>query len=526
MTNVKEIPITRDIQTVCDLVQSSLGPFGANKLIVEPNGTVTTTSSGSEIIERLDVSGPAVSLLTTAVSDFSKEHGDGAATAITILGGLLKEANRLLDQGCHPTVIERGYREAMNVASEYLDQYARPLEEFGTAAVARTALTGTRDLSQHTMIAQYITEVLDEVAESDQKSVDRSVKVTSRIGGAQAETQLVAGVILNLDPAGETMPRSVNHAGVAVLTTTIDVPNVGGTGSSNKTQFHVDSFETRNALGEHERAQFRETLTAAVEAGCKVIFTSMAVNERVVNLLANQGVLAVPQVDDDDLGRIARATGATVVPSLQDVSAESLGQGDVNVRRHAGTDMVHIEGRTKSVYTLFCRAPDPRATAEFKASVERALHAAASARDSKTVVPGGGAAVIGASQAVKKHARSISGREQLAVEAFATALSTVPRALARNGGMDGWEAIIQLIVAHTEGRNTYGVDSILGETRDVLADDSLIDPPEQVRATFTVATDIAVQLIRIDEQLAASDLGGKGEATGVDVPDPGSGGMH
>lgn len=525
MTDKNETPIGRDVQTVCDVVHTSLGPFGANKLIVEADGTVTTTSSGSETVERLDVSNPAVTLLKTAVSDFSTEHGDGAATAVTLLGGLLREANQLIEEGCHPTVVERGYREAMDVASEYLDQYARPLEEFGTAAVARTALTGTRDPNTRAMVAEYIADVIDDIAESDHESISQSVKVISRIGSAQAETQLVPGVVLDLDPAGETMPRSVDRAGVAVLTTTVDVPNVGGTGSSSGTRVRADSFEARDALGEHERTQFRETLDAAVQAGCRVVFTSMAVNERVVNLLANRGVLAVSHLDEDDLGRIARATGATVVPSLADVTAETLGDGNVDVRRHAGTDMVHVEGRTNPVYTLFCRAPDPRAADEFEASVEHALHAAASARNSESVVPGGGAATIGASQAVKEHARSVSGREQLAVTAFADALTTVPRALARNGGMVGWEALIQLVIAHTEGRNAYGVDSVLGETRDVLADDPLVDPTDQTRAALNAATDLAVRLVRIDEQVAASDLGDDENGTadvGVPGPSPGA----
>ena len=524
MTDANGMAVAREVRTVCDVVRSSLGPFGANKLIVEDDGTVTTTSSGSETVERLDVSNPAVSLLKTAVDDFSGEHGDGASTVVTVLGGLLREADRLLDQGVHPTVVERGYRDAMTVAGEYLGRYARPLDEFGTAAVARTALTGTRDPNARAVVAEYIAEVVDDIAESERESVEQSVKVASRIGGAQAETQLVSGVVLDLDPAGETMPRSIDRGGVAVLTSTVDVPNLGSTGSSAQRRVSVDSFETREALGERERSQFRETLSAAVDAGCRVVFTAMAVNERVVNRLANRGVLAVPQVDEDDLGRIARATGATVVPSLTDVTAETLGRGDVEVRRHAGTDMIHVEGRSNPVYTLFCRVPDPRAADEFEASVEHALLAAASARESETVVPGGGAAVTGAAQAVREHARSVSGREQLAVEAFGDALTDVPRSLARNGGMDGWEALIQLVVAHTEGHDANGVDSVLGETRDVLADDPLVDPTEQTRAAFATATDLAVRLVRIDEQLAASDLGDdESVTTSAGVPEPGAG---
>ncbi|WP_458211001.1 TCP-1/cpn60 chaperonin family protein [Haladaptatus sp. NG-SE-30] len=521
MTDESKTSVGPDIRAVCNIVHSALGPFGANKLIVEADGTVTTTSSGSETVARLNVSNPTVSLLKSTVADFSKKHGDGAATVVTILGGLLREADRLTEQGIHPTVVERGYREAMDVAGEYLERHARPLGEFGTAAVARTALTGTRDPNTRAMVAEYVADVVDDLAESDQESVTRSVKVASRIGGAQAETQLVPGVVLDLDPAGETMPRSFDQVGVAVLTTTVDVPNVGGTGSASETRIRVDSFETRDALGEHERARFCETLDAAIRSGCRVVFTSMAVNDRVVNLLANRGILAVPQVEADDLSRIARATGATVVPSLTDVSAETLGKGDVDVRRHAGTDMIHVEGRTNPVYTLFCRAPDPRAADEFEESVEHALDAAASARESATVVPGGGAAMIGASQAVKEHGRSVSGREQLAVAAFADALTTVPRALARNGGMDGWETVIRLVVAHTEGRDAHGVDSILGETRDVLAADPLVDPTDQTRAVLNAATDLAVRLVRISEQLAASDLGSD-ESRMTDVGGPGS----
>lgn len=500
--------LTADARTVCDVVRTTVGPFGANKLIIGTNGTVTTTASGSLVLDSLELDNPTVTLLKTTASDFRTIHGDGSSSVVALAGALLDEADRLVERGLHPTEIERGYREALGVALDRLERSARPLDDVGVDAVARTALTGTRNPNSRAQIGGYVEAVVDGLG--DRFEADR-VKVLSRIGGAESETELVEGVVLDRDPAVEGMPRTLDDAGVAVLTSTVDVPTVGSATDRRgvRLSFSPERFEDRAEIGEREREGFREVLDAAVDAGCRVIVTSMAINDRIERTLANAGVLALQRVDDEDLPKIARATGATVVPGLEQVPAETLGRADVRVTRRAGRDMTSFEAvgsQREPVYTLFCRAPDHRSVDAFERSVESALAAVEHARRTDTVVPGGGAAETGAALATRDHARSVAGAEQLAIEAFGDALSTIPRSLAVNAGMDGWRGVVRLRVAHHEGRDATGIDCLFGETRDVLADDPIAEPTGLKREVWTAATDLAAQLVRIDDELAASDL--------------------
>ncbi|MFC4552870.1 MULTISPECIES: TCP-1/cpn60 chaperonin family protein [Halorussus] len=516
-----------DLDALCDVVRTTLGPLGASKLVVREDGTVLTTSSGAVVLEELDLTNPTVTLLRTAASDFRSRHGDGSTGLVTLLGALLSEADRLAELGLHPTAIERGYRDAMAVASEELERRASPLSTVGREAVARTALTGTRDPNVRADVAQYVSLAVAELSRGTGTGTEtgtatatdrRQVKVVSRLGGAQSETELVAGVVLDAKPVAEDMPRTRERAGLALLSSTVDVPSVAGGVSGDSTEgVPVESFEDRVAIGDRERQAFRDQLDAAVAAGCDCILTSGAVNDRVERTLANRGILAIERVDDEDLARIARATGGRVVPNLGTFDEESRGTATVTVRRTAGRDMTVVESDAgEPTFTLFCRAPDPRSSDEFEQSVSDAVAATLAAEETGTVVPGGGAVETGVSLAVEERARSVDDRSQLAVEAFADALLAVPRTLATNAGMDGHAALTRLRVGHGDGRDALGVDSDRGAVGDVLADDAVVEPVSLKRAAWNAATELAIKLTRIDAQVAATDLRPEGAAEEAD----------
>lgn len=497
-----------DVGAICDLVRTTIGPFGANKLVVSTAGTVTTTASGSVVLAMLELDAPALTFLKTAATDFRDTHGDGSSSVVALTGALLDEADRLSELGLHPTTIERGYREALGVSLGRLERSARPLDTVGVGAVSRTALTGTRNPQSRAQVGTYVERIAEGLGEGF--DADR-INVLSRFGGSESETELVDGMVLDREPATEGMPRTLDDAGVAVLTTTVDVAKIGSATDRWDVSLSLspERFEDRAAIGEREREAFLEVLDAAIEAGCRVIVTGMAVGDRVERLLANRGVLALERVDETDVAKVARATGATVVSGLEAVDETTLGRADVRVTRHAGRDMTSFEsvGREREpVYTLFCRAPDPRSVDEFERAVESALAAVTHALRTTTVNPGGGAAETASALAVRDHARSVGEVEGLAIEGFGDALSVIPRTLARNAGIGGWRGVTRLRVAHTEGRDAVGVDCLFGETRDVLGEDPIAEPTRLKREVWSAATDLACRLVRIDASLPASDL--------------------
>lgn len=504
--NVTNDELVAGVRTVSDVVQTTLGPFGANKLLIQQDGTVTATASSTELLERFDVTDPAVTLLETAAAGFGDRYGDGTGTVVTLAGALLREADKLADQGLHPTAIERGYSAGLDSALAAVDRTARPLSSFGAAAVAETALTGTRDLR----VRQAVSEQVARAVEKAGVDAGQNIRVVSRPGGTAAETELVSGVVLERGPVLESMPRSAERDGIAVLSSAVDVPHVGSQLGrvSRRVILDADSFEDREAVAGNEDEAFTEQLRAAVDAGCGVVVTESAINERVRSRLASEGIIGIHRVDTDELRQIARVTDATVVPTLDQVSEETLGTGSVTVQRKAGRDVAVVKSDAGEVaHTLFCRAPDSRTVGAFEHSVEAAIAATAAAIRDGQVVPGGGAVEATASQVVEEDARSLEGRQQLCADAFGSALMSVPRALATTAGLDGGRTVVQLRVARSEGRDSIGVDALAGATGDVLGEDPIVEPVSTKKAILTAATDLATQLIRIDERLQAVDLG-------------------
>lgn len=497
-----------DVDRVCDLVETTLGPFGTNKLVVESGGRVTTTASSTLLLERLELDDPATTLLRDAATGFRDERGDGATRMVLLTGALLSQADDLVEQGLHPTTVARGYRDAFDVASERLDARARPLSLVGARHVAQTALTGTRNPATRQHVSDIIAKAVTSVSADDTRDGDRQdVDVVARIGGV-GDTDLVEGVVVETPLVSDAMPRQQRDAGVALLSSTVDVPRLGGaTDSSNReVSLDVDSFEDRADIGAYERDEFRRMLSAAVESGCRFIATEGAINDRVKMQVADAGITAIERVDDDVMRRLVRNTGAQVVSSLEDVTPETMGAADVRFERLAGREFVTIEGAAEQVYTLVCRAPDPRSVSAFEASAKSAISATFQALTDEQVVPGGGAIEIDLERAVREAARGTASREQLAMEGFATALTAVPRQLAASAGLDGWTSVLRLRVAHSEGRSSMGVDALAGEIRDVLDTNPVVEPRRLQCDILGAATDLAVQLIRIDGQLFASDL--------------------
>lgn len=498
---------TENVRGVCRIVRSTLGPFGTNKLLVEADGTVTVTASAATLLDRLAVDDPGVELLRTAAADFRERTGDGAGTVVTLAGALVEAAERLGEQGVHPTVVDRGFRAALPVAVAALDRRATPCEGLAPA-VAETALTGVEDPGVRERMGSVVADAADRVRERADGPVDlgRDVAVVARLGGARAETGLVEGVVIDDDPVADGMPRSLADAGVAVLSSTVDVAGLGtatGRRDLGSVTVRADSYEDRAAIGDAERESFRRTLAAATDAGCRCLVTSGSVNDRVKTTLASEGVLALHQLDRETVGRIARSTGATVVPDLAHVTEATLGRADVEVSRRAGREMTTVRGAAGGVYTLFCRAPDPRSTDAFERSVRDAVAAVGMARDGG-VVPGGGAAELAAARRVAAAARERTDREQLAMLAFADALETVPRALARNAGLDANDALARMRAGEA---GVLGVDAPVAEVVDAEAA-GILDPLPLKRRAFEVATEVAVQFARIDGVLSATDLGG------------------
>lgn len=503
---------TSGVESIADLVRSTLGPFGANKVVVQADGSVSITASAAVVLESIRFEDPFMAMLGDAAASFDDAHGDGVASFVALTGALLRCADGLVETGLHPTAIERGFRRGLDVAIEDLDRRAVGLGSVGIEAVAASALTATRDPGTRERVSGYVGEITERLRAVDEPlDPRRHVKVVSRLGGALSQTDLIEGVVVDKKPVTASMPRRVEDTRVALVSETIDLPKFAGTFAkrdSMRLSAAVEGFDDRAAIQAYERETFDDWVGELTGAGCRFVATARSVNDRVKNDLANSGVLAVHRVDDADFRRIARVTGATATADLDRLDPDDLGRADVTVERFAGRDMTVIRslGGEPRGWTLFCRAPDAQSAETFDRSVEGALAAAGSAVRSGGVVPGGGAVEAGVAATLRERSRRVTGRDQLAMAAVGEALTTIPRTLATNAGLDGATALTRLRSAHADGRDRVGIDSLGGAVGDVFEAGPVVEPVGLKREVWQAAVDLAVRIVRIDEELAATEL--------------------
>ena len=503
---------TSGVESIADLVRSTIGPFGANKIVVQADGSVSVAASAAAVLESIRFEDPLMSMLGDAAAGFDEAHGDGVATFVALTGALLRRADGLVETGLHPTSIERGYRLGLDVALDDLDRRALGLGSVGVEAVAASALTATRDPGTRERVSGYVWEITERLRAIDEPlDPRRHVKVISRLGGALSQTDLIEGVIVDKKPVTASMPRRADDTRVALVAETIDLPKFAGTFAKRDSMTlsaAVESFDDRAAIQTYERETFEDWVAHLTGADCRFVATARSVNDRVKNDLANAGVLAIHRVDDADFRRLARVTGATVTADLDRLGPEDLGRADVAVERFAGRDMTVVRslGDDPRGWTLFCRAPDAQSAETFDRSVEGALAAAGSAVRSGGVVPGGGAVEAGVAATLRERARGVAGRDQLAVAALGEALTTVPRTLAVNAGLDGATALARLRSAHADGRDRVGIDSLGGAVGDVIEAGPVVEPVGLKREVWQAAVDLAIRIVRIDEELPAVEL--------------------
>jgi len=432
-----------------------------------------------------------------------EEIGDGTTTAAVLAGQLLRKAERLLDDDVHPTTIVEGYHEAAAIAHEAID--ALTLDEELTddllRQVAATSMTGkgTGDVDAETL-AERVVEAVTHVRDDDGVDVD-SIHLETRVGGSSGATRLVEGFILDEERAHENMPRSVEDATVCVLDMELEVRE-----TEVDAELNITSVDQLNAALETEEAELRGYAATLSEAGVDVVFCEDDIDDRVASWLAAADILAFESVSSDDAKAIARATGANRIGTLRDLDEADFGHADrVYLERFADEDeLCFIEGGDEAkAVTLFVRGGTEHVVDELERAVQDAVDVVAATIESGAVVPGAGVVEIGIASAVRDAAASITGRKQLAVEAFADAIEILPRTLAENTGMDQIDALVDLRAANENGRAGIIAHGETGEIADPV-EFGVLDPADVKHEAVDCATEAATMIVLIDDVIAAS----------------------
>ena len=491
---------------IAEMVRSTLGPRGMDKILVDSIGDVIVTNDGATILDKMDVEHPAAKMLIEVAKAQDNSVGDGTTSAVVLTGELLKRAEDLIEQKIHPSTIITGYRRALDVALQKLNEIASPikLEDKKTLEkIIKTAL-GSKSLGFATdHIADLaINAVLKIVEERDGKLyADKdNIQIIKKMGKSLLESELVNGVIIDKEVVHPAMPKRVVNAKIALINAPFEI---------EKTEFSAeirirDPAMMKQFLDEETRI-LKEMVDKVVQVGANVVFCQKGIDDIAQFFLAKAGILAVRRVKSSDMEKLAKATGARIVTNFDDLTEKDLGSAGLVEERKIGEDkMVFVQDcKNPKAVSILIRAGLERQLDEAERALNDAIMNMISLIRDLKYVPGGGASEMAMASAIKREAPKYPGREQLAMLAFAEALEMIPRTLAENSGLEPVEILTDLRARHEKAQHSYGVEVFSGKVQDMFRA-GVIEPIRVKEQVLKSAFEASAMILRIDEVIAAS----------------------
>ncbi|OJT15223.1 T-complex protein 1 subunit epsilon [Trametes pubescens] len=498
-------------RTVANIIRTSLGPRGLDKILISPDGDITVTNDGATILSQMEVDHQIAKLLVQLSKSQDDEIGDGTTGVVVLAGALLEQSEELLDRGIHPIRIADGFDRACKVAVEQLDHISDRVQfsKDDTTNLLKTAMTslGSKIVSkEHRQFAEIAVEAVMAVADLDRKDVPFDmIKVDGKVGGSLADTKLIRGVLIDKDMSHPQMPSSVRDARLAILTCPFEPPR-----PKTKHKLDITSVEEYNKLREYEKEKFQDMIKRVKDTGANLVICQWGFDDEANHLLMQNDLPAVRWVGGPEIELIAIATNGRIVPRFEDLTKEKLGRAGVVREVTFGTTrdkMLVIEecanGRT---VTVFVRGSNKMIVDEAKRALHDAICAVRNLVVDERVVYGGGAADISCSLAVGKAADEIPSIEQYAMRAFASALDAIPLALAENSGLSPIETLAEVKSRQVrEGNPMLGIDC-LGKSENDMKKQNVYDPLISKRQQYLLATQLVRAVLKIDDVITAGEL--------------------
>jgi thermosome len=501
-------------KAVAGAVRTTLGPKGMDKMLVDTLGDVVITNDGVTILKEMDIEHPAAKMMVEIAKTQDQEVGDGTTTAVVLAGELLKQAEGLLEQEIHPTVIAAGYRAAADRSMEILKGLAVTVSEDDEdllRKIAITAMTGKGSQSARDELAVMAVKAVRSVVDEDGTVDIDNITVEKKVGGGITDSLLVSGVVIDKERLHPSMPKSVTDARIALLNTAVEIEK-----TEVDAKIQITSPNQLQAFLDQEETALRGMVDKIVASGANVLFVQKGIDDLAQHFLAKAGIYTVRRVKKSDMEKLARATGGRVITSIHDIDKGDLGRaGLVEERKVSDEKMTFVEDcvNPKSV-SIILRGGTEHVVDELRRAMEDALRVVGVVLEDKLLVPGGGSPEVDLAIRLRAYASTVGGREQLAIESFADAMEVIPKTLAENAGLDQIDSLMALRSAHETGMKNAGLNMETGEAVDMLKE-GVVEPIRVKTQAINSATEAAVMILRIDDVIASkSGPGGMGEMPG------------
>jgi len=495
-------------KVIAEAVKSSLGPRGMDKMLVDSLGDVTITSDGRTILDEIDVEHPAAKMMVEVAKTQDDEVGDGTTTSVIVAGELLSKAEELLNKNVHPTVVIDGYRKAADKALETLDKIAikvSPEDKESQKKVAMTSMASKLVSENRDMLSDIavdaVLHVAQKVGEEYRADLD-DIMVEKKPGESMTDTKLIKGIVLDKEVVHPGMPKRVEKARIALLDTALEV---------EKTEFdakiNIETPEQMEAFLHEEENMLREMVDKVAATEANVVVCQKGIDDMVQHFLARKGILAVRRAKKSDMEKLAKATGGKVVTNLQDISKKDLGYAALVEERKIGDDkMTFVEGcKNPRSVAILIRGGTERIVDEAERSIHDALCVVRDVVQEPKIVVGGGAPEVEMARALREYAKTLPGREQLAIQGYADAVETVPITLGENAGLDPIDIVSDLRARHEKGEKWAGVDVFEGKVSD-MEKQNVYEPLAVKKQIIKSATEAACMILKIDDVIAAGKM--------------------
>lgn len=495
---------------IADLVKSSLGPRGLDKMLVDSLGDVTITNDGATILKEIDVQHPAAKMMVEVSKTVDNEVGDGTTSSVVFGGALIANAEALLKKDVHSSVIVDGYQAAAEKTLEILSGIAKGVkadDREPLISVARTSMESKLISEDSGPLSDIVVDAVLKVAakKGSAQAVDLdNIKVEKKSGGSIQDTRLVMGIVLDKEVVHSGMPQKVESAKITLLNCALEVEK-----TELSAEIRISDPTQMQMFLEEENRMLKSMADRLQEIGANVCLCQKGIDDIAQHYLAKHGILAVRRVKESDMTKLSRATGARITTSIEDLSAKDLGAAQVVQQRKVESDKwVFVEGcRNPQAVTILIRGGSQRVVDEVDRSMHDALMVVKDVIEKPSIVAGGGAPEAHIAMQLKEWADSLDGREQLAVKRYAEALESIPLTIAENAGMDPIDSMATLRSRHSQGKKTTGIDARNTRVADMLAE-GIVEPVSVKEQVIKSATEAACMILRIDDVISVAPPAG------------------
>jgi thermosome len=494
-------------KTVAEIVRTSLGPRGMDKMLVNSLGDVTITNDGATILKEIDVQHPAAKMMVEISKATDNEVGDGTTSTVVLAGSLLSKAEDLIAKDVHPIVIVDGYKMASEKAIEILKEASTKVDATDRQILGKIAHTSMASklvsinadpLSK--IVIDAVLAVAEKLADNNFKVDADNIKIDKKAGGSIDDTKLIQGIVLDKEVVHGAMPKRVEDAKIALLNAALEIEK-----TEMSAEIRISDPHQMQMFLEEENRMLKSMVDKVSASGANVLLCQKGIDDLAQHYLAKAGILSVRRVKESDMNNLAKATGGRVLSNIDELSGGDLGHAKLVEERKVETDKwVFVEGcKNPKAVSILVRGGSQRVVDEAERSVHDAIMAVKDVVEYPYITVGGGAPEVYISQKIREWSASLSGRSQLAAERFADGVEEIAIALAENAGMDPLDTQTQLRSKAAVAKPKYGVDVINGKVADMAAKD-VYEPLKVKEQVISAATEVSSMILRIDDVIAAS----------------------